>query len=419
MTAHAQAAGRARGWPGGASAALVLSLAVAAADVRAELWSIENTLGSRYEWNDNINLSLTSPGAVNSLYLSTSLSAARLTENSGTRLIAAVTSVRQRGPGAQDRFDGQFALSQTYNDPLNTFSGSLSYVKDFNNAVRTADVALGYGQRRTTSISASWVRALSERLNANAQLSVSGSAYGQGIPGASDFRYPTLSAGTSYLLSDRDTLTLQGSRSNYRPSQGTDRASSESLSLGLSRVISERSNASLSFGPYRTDTSLQGDRLACPLSPVYCRTGLVPYTVVSETVRVVGHGVQYTAGLAYQVAEVTGLSFGASSQQTPSGVGRVLRTDTLNMAVNHAFSETMSGSIAYARSSATSLAGTEGRSVQQSFSGSLSKRLAPDLNLAAGYQLNRLGRNDVNATVRSNSVSLTLAYEWPKASAFH
>lgn len=381
----------------------------------ADQWTVENSIQSRVEWNDNVTLSKNSPGNVNTLSLSNTLNAARQLENSATRVNAAFSALRQQGRGGNDRIDGQIGLTQTLSDELNQWSVSGLYSQDFNNVVQDADVTVGRGERRTRSLSASWARAISELMSASTQVSASRTSYGNQIAGAAGFTNKAVSAGLSYRLTETDTLSVQVSHSEYQPEASPNHSQTNFVSIGLARSLSERVTASLDLGLYRTESSVQQRRLACPLDVALCRAGLVPYVIVQGQDNSAANGLQYNSTYNYRFDERTSFSFATGTQQTPTGAGTVTRGQSLNLGATHAFSETLNGSMGFALSRSkfqgTSAGGT---AAQRSFSMFLSKLLAPELSLQAGYQWSQSNNVGAANTAQSHSFSVSLKYDWAK-----
>lgn len=382
---------------------------------QAELWSIENSVQSRFELNDNVTLSKNSPGTVNTLSLSNNLNASRQLENSATRVNAAFNALRQQGPGGNDRIDGQLGLTQTLTDPLNNFSVSALYSQDFNNVVQNADVTVGRGERRSRSLSASWSRSLNELLSASAQVSASRTSYGQQVTGASGFRTTGVSGGLSYRWNETDTLSLQLGHSEYRTEASPNHSQTNDISFGLSRALTEQVSASLNLGVYRTESSTLRRQLVCPLDTSLCLAGLVPYVVVQGNARSAANGLQYSSTYNYRFDESSSFSFATGTQQTPTGAGAVTRGQTLTLGASHAFSETLNGSMGYALSR-SKFQGTsqDGTAAQRSFSVSISKLLAPELSLQAAYQWAQANNVGAGNTAQSNSISVSLKYDWSK-----
>ncbi len=404
---------------GGWLAAVALALGTLPQAARAEQWLLENSLTSRYESNDNAALVQSSPGTMNTLSLSSALAASRKTENSATRMNALVSSVRQWGPGEQDRVDGQFGLEQSLADPLNSFRLGAQYLQDFNSTVDNADVTVARGRRRTKTLTGAWSRSLSERVIAELETTLDRTAYGLPPPQAVDFRNDALSAGLSYRWAELTTVSLNVSRSKYRTEADTSRSTTDQISLGFSRSWSERSSLSLSLGSYLTRTRGLRARLVCPLAPSFCDAGLVQPVLGTEWVESSGRGLQFNLSQRYQFDETTDLSFGAARQQAPSGAGVVVRSDTLRASASHSFSDLLKATVSYSQSRSTyeSLQGSNARPAQQSFSLSFTRQLAPDLSVQGGYQLGRADGVVPGQGARANSVSVSLQYDWPRFDA--
>ncbi|GAB4556600.1 MAG: hypothetical protein Tsb007_15120 [Rhizobacter sp.] len=416
MTPLVNAGRRGRGWwfPLGA---LVLGTVPQAA--HAEQWVLENSLATRYESNDNAALVHNSAGTMNTLSLSSALAASRKTENSATRLNALVSSVRQWGPGEQDRVDGRLGLEQTLADPLNSFRLGTQYLQDFNSTVDSADVTVARGRRRTKTLSGAWSRSLSERVSAELETTLDRTAYGMPPPQAVDFRNDSLSAGISYRWAELTSVNLNASHSKYRTEADTSRSTTDQISLGFSHAWSERNSLSLSLGSYRTRTAGLRSRLVCPLAPSFCDAGFVQPVVSFERAYTSGRGLQFNLSQRYQLDERTDLAFSAARQQAPSGAGVVVRSDTLRASASHSFSDLLKASASYSQSRSTyeSLEGSSLRPAQQSFSLSFSRQLAADLSVQAGYQFSRADGVAPGQGARANSVSVSLQYDWPRFDA--
>jgi hypothetical protein len=404
----------ARGCPDGGWWVLsVLALALGPSSARADRWSIDNSIESRLESNDNVSLSPSPVGTVNTLSFSTALNAARQMENEATRVNAAFALLRQQGRGGQDRVDGRLGLNQSFSDALNSVDLGLQYAQDFNNAVESADVALARGRRRTTTLSAAWSRPLSERLGASAQWSLARTGYGRAVAGASDFRNQAFSGGLSYQWTEIDSSSLQLSRSDYRTEDQTTRSITEDISLGLARAASERASVSLSVGAYRTVTTTLSPRAVCPLPIGLCQAGLVPFTLVEVGSDSAARGALFSASYRYRLDETTDVSVSAARRQTPSGAGAVVRNDTFSAQASRGFSPTLTGSIGYAQTRSARLDSAGGvQPRQRTFSLALSEQLAPDLSLSMNYQRSQARGSAFGGGASSNSVSVALKFDW-------
>ena len=384
----------------------------------AESYSIENSSNVSVEANDNINLQPHPAGTVKTLALSTTVGASRRAENSATLLNAAVTALQQRGKGGNDRLDGSISLTQSFNDALNTVTASVRYAQDFNNTVQNADVTVNPGQRRTSSVSASWGRALTERLSANTQVSASQTNYGQqtsvAVASSNSFRNTSVSAGLSYAVTEINTVSVQTSHSDYRSAAAGSKSSTNDISVSASHVLGERGSASLQLGVYQTDSSSPRVRFACPTALVLCQLGLVPLIQIRDQAKTSGTGLSYGASYRYQLGETSSFSFSLGSQQSPSGAEGVVQNKSLSLSVGHSFSETLNGAMSFAMSRSTSqVTVVNQRSQRKTVALSLSKQLSRDFSLQSNYQWTEGNSGGGGDTAQSNSIGVALKYDWP------
>lgn len=367
-----------------------------ACSANAGQWSIESSVSSSLNSNDNINLAAQSTGTVNSLNLSGSLNASRKVEDMSTVLGLNTTRVAQWGDsnssnGGGDRFDGNASLSQSVTIERNTFSVNASYSQDFNNNVQTADVAVAPGQRRSSTYGASWSHSLTERLSTSLTVSSQRSWFSQAAPGTVNFTNGSWGGGLNYLLTEVDTLSLNLSTSEYRPDTGGDQSTTEQWSIGISRQWSEQLGSQVSVGKYRTSRSLQ------PSSS----------------------GLQYSTSHSFAFDELSSLSFSSSRGEQPSGSGEVLLNESVNFSANYGFTETMTGALSYNLSNSSGQLGVgaggvfQGDFKQRSYGGTLSKQLTPDVTLGVSYLLTQADNVGASNSAQSNSVSISLTYNFP------
>jgi hypothetical protein len=374
---------------------VVATLAPACA-ANAGQWSIESSVSSSLNSNDNINLAPQSTGTVNSLNLSGSLNASRKVEDMSTVLRLSTTRVAQWGDsnssnGGGDRFDGNASLSQSLTIERNTFSVNAGYSQDFNNNVQTADVAVAPGQRRSSTYGASWSHSLTERLSTSLTVSSQRSWYSQAAPGTVNFTNGSWGGGLNYLLTEVDTLSLNLSTSEYRPDTGGDQSTTEQWTIGISRQWSELLSSQLSVGTYHTSRSLQ------------------PST----------SGLQYSTSHSFAFDESSSLSFSSSRGEQPSGSGEVLLNESVSLAANYGFTETLSGGLSYNLSNSSGQLGVgaggvfQGDSKQRSYGATLAKQLTPDVTLGLSYLLNQADNVGASNSAHANTVSISLTYNFP------
>ncbi|MBL0726194.1 hypothetical protein [Piscinibacter sp. HJYY11] len=395
-------------------AGLLLLLAPLA--TRAEQWTLDNKLSTRYEVNDNAPLAINPRGSMNALSVSTSLQASRRSENASTGVRAAMTAVEEQGPGSNDRLDGQWGLTQTFDDPLHSLDLSASYLQDINNQIENSDVLVGRSRRRSSLVSARLSRQFSPRIGGHVQGSFDRTRYG--ASGGSDYRNGSLGGGLSYRSTELQTWSLNLSHGRYRTEAGTYRSTTDQLSLGWSQAMTERYSLSLSIGGYRSRNDGQRFVRVCGLAPSWCVDNPSFYVLVAEAVRETKRGLQFNLSGRLQLDETTDFSLNAAREQSPSGVGVVARRDTLSAQLGHSFSPVMSGSVGYARNRALygSFGGDITRS-EESLSLSISRRLSDDLSLQAGATHRRAHGSQLAGRARSSSVAVSLSLDWPRLEA--
>jgi hypothetical protein len=383
----------------------------------AESYSIEGSSDVRVEANDNVYLQPNSPGTVKTLALSTTVGASRRAENSATLLAATVSALQQWGRGANDRIDGRVGVTQSFNDDLNTVTASVQYAQDFNNTVQNADVTVNPGQRRTTTASVGWGRPLTERLSANTQVSFSQTSFAQQTPAVvagNNYRNASVSAGLSYAVTEIDTVSLQTSHSDYRSASAGNKSSTNEISVSGSHVLGERSSASLQLGVYQTDSSSPRVRFACPTALVLCQLGLVQLIQIRDQAKSSGTGLSYGASYRYQFGETSSVSLSLGSQQSPSGSDGVVQNKSLSLGFAHSFSETLSGAMSFAMSRSTSQNNVVNQQSQRkTVAMSLSKQLSRDFSLQSNYQWTEGNNGGGGDTGQSNSIGVSLKYDWP------
>lgn len=395
-------------------AGLLLVLVPLAA--RAEQWTLDNKLSTRYEVNDNAPLAVNRPGTMNALSVSNNLQASRRSENASTGVRAAMTAVEEQGPGSNDRLDGQWGLTQTFDDPLHSLDLSANYLQDINNQIENSDVLVGRSRRRSSLVSARLSRQFSPRIGGSVQGSFDRTRFG--ATGGSDYRNGSLGGSLSVRPTELQTWSLTLSQGRYRTEAGTYESTTDQLSLGWSQAMTERYNLSLSLGGYRSRNEGLRYVRVCGLAPIWCVENPSFYQLVAEPVAETKRGLQFNFSSRFQFNETTDFSLSAAREQSPSGVGVVARRDTFNAQLGHSFSPVMTGSLGYARNRALygSFGGDVTRS-EESLSLSFSRRLSDDLSLQAGATHRRAHGSQMAGDARSSSFAVSLSLDWPRLEA--
>lgn len=403
---------RRSGWPAGWLVAACLPV-----PVQAEWWTLDNTIESRFESNDNLFLAQRDPSHVNTVNLTDTLRASRRSESASTRALLAATALRSIGGGGIDRVDGRAGLTQTLSGPLDLYSLQADYAQDFNDAVQSADVTLGRGRRRTTTLSGSWVHSFTERLRATTQLSYVRTGYGQRLADASSFDDASASVGANYQLNETDSLTARAGRSRFATRVGGRTSTTDDVNLGASRALSEQGSISASIGAYRTTARQEFVVEACPIAASFCNAGLVARQSFVLTRSTASQGLQFDLSYRHQYDERTSLVASAARKQSPSGTGTVVTSDTINISAGRTLSETLSATLAYAQSRARFDTEGGGSTSQRAVTAQLTKQLADDTSLVATYQHTSAQLFGGAGSAKSNSISVSIKREWPRVDA--
>lgn len=396
-------------------AGLLLLLAPLA--VRAEQWTLENKLSTRYEVNDNAPLAIDPPGTMNTLSVSSNLQASRRSENAATRVRAAVAVVEEAGPASNDRVDGHWGFTQSFEDPLHSLDLTASYLQDINNQVENSDVLVGRSRRRSSQLGARLSRQLSPRVSLSLQPAFDRARFG--ARGGNDYRNTSLGGSLSYRQTELQTWSLNLSQSRYRTEIGTYRATTDQVSLGWSQGLSERTSVSLSLGGYRSRSEGTRSVRVCNWpDPNQCVNDPRFYDFAIEPVAETRRGLQFNVSSRWQLAETSDFSLGAAREQSPSGVGVLARRDTLSASLQHSFTPVASGVLAYARSRAVyATFGGDVARTEENLSVAFTRRLGDDLSVQAGAAHRRAHGTQMAGSARANSVNLSLSLDWPRLDA--
>ena len=417
----------------GLSAAVCLvgwtGLALQSPPARAALWTLDRSIETRLQADDNPDLS-PRPGAVaHSVLLSGLLATGLQTPTRSTRLDAAATAWWTGRGSVQNRIDARLGLNHTwrletaawqwglqaqqestFSDRISTISPTTAPSSSTPTGPAGADLGLGPGQRRSLGLNAGYSHAFNEVLTAQLQAQAGRTQYGSALPGAVDFRNADASAALSWRSTERDTWSAQWGQSHFATQpQASSTSRSNTFTFGAARALSETSSASISLGAYRSVRDSSQNISVCPLPADFCRLGLVAPVLVQLRGSRRDNGLQYSAAYSAQWLPTTRLRLQADRQQAPSGSGVVLRSDRLLSTLEHSFSDRtgLDASYQFARSAYTGLAGAP-RPQLQVLQAALAHRLGEGLSLRAGLQFTRSGEATSQLNARSHQVHLTL-----------
>ena len=342
------------------------------------------------------------------------LVASRETENAITHLDANLVGLLLRGDLRQNEWQDSLALSHAVTGPVDSFRVDAKTTRDetLQTPASSADVLIGRGLQRDSNGDVTWGRRITERLGATTVMGLDRHRYSASLGGAHDYQNGSVSTSLRYLLDERDSVNAGLAHQDYRTLANDVRSFTDSLSVGGNRALTENSNAGISLGAYRSRTTVLERLLAC--ADAACSRPIV----VAQVGHLARWGVQYDVSFDRQWTELTKLALSAGRQQDPSGAGVTVLNDTLRASVDHAWSETLSGSLSATRSTSRYEGIADGRGSRlQTLAASLSKLISPRLSLRANADYRRSTQAFDGLQAHSASVSLTLRYEWQRLEA--
>ena len=398
------------------AACLAAACVFVPAAARADAWNADPSLELTSGGDDNYGLAYGRPDRVVLSTVTGALVASRETEAMATHLHASLVGLVLRGRTHQNEWQDNLGLTQTLAGPVDSFQFDARTTRDetLQTPVSSADVIIGRGLQLDAGGDASWDHHFTERLDASTALGFDRRHYSESLAGAHDYQDGSASLQLRYLLDERSSVNANLAHQDYRTLANDVRSFTDSLSVGGSRALSETGNASLSLGAYRSRSAVTQPVRAC--SDAACTT----LAVVAQVGHSARWGIQYNASYSSQVTELTKVSASAARQQDPSGAGVTVLSDTLQAGLDHAWSETLSGSLNVTQSTSRYEGLVGGSSSRlQTVGAVISKLLSQQLSLRANldYRRSTDAINDLNA--HSAAVSLTLRYEWQRLEAHH
>ncbi len=196
------------------------------------------------------------------------------------------------------------------------------------------EIENGVGERRdTSSLDLKWDRELTERLEADADLSTARTLYSLSEDRTNplvDYRYSQFSPAAVYLLTERDTLHGIGQVSRYQSLNGVSESDSYSLQAGYDRQLSEIWTLKTTAGYARASDRQSG----------YFIQFLTPfiYRFVYGHIDTIQNSTVYSANLSRQ-GEHLNLTLGASRSLAPTGYSYLSRQEAVTGLATYTLSE--------------------------------------------------------------------------------
>lgn len=401
-----------------AGALLCVAPALAPISAPAAELAFQQSSGASLTYSDNLRLL---PGSGNASAGYSAFHSASVTASDETRQLTGEVRLRANRFTALPQFntfDTTISASGGVRLERDSFALASSYLRDstLSSELTETGVVQPRVQRARLSVSPSWSHSLSPETSLQLSYAYSSTRYEAGTR-LEDFSDHRVSAGLSHVLSPETTVSLSLSGYRFATESGSARTESVSASVGLNSALSERLSVNLQLGPDRTRTERRSEFLVCRLDtfllpPVFCQFGFGQFEVVRVPVEAETRGIFYSAGAAYAL-EAGSVSANASRQQTPSGLGQVLRTTSFGAAYTRQWSERLSYGVTANYVESNSAFAQSGESRLYRIGPTARWQVFPDFALSLGYTYSQVRRSGV-PDASENAVVLTGSYAWPR-----
>lgn len=390
-----------------------LVLAVLAAPAAAEELSIDTSVLGRFEYNDNVPLSVV-PQAAWRFQLAPDLTLSRRAEN-GKMSFSAGAAANRYTVSSLNTTDYHLALRLSRQLEVDEVTLDTQYRRESTLGTQLTQTGVNAGRTQVGNlvIAPQWRHALDEQWSTTVSASYAASNYAQ-TAGSSlvDYRNAGGSVGLRYAATERIGIDLTAAYSSYDTDPFTTRSESWSASAALTWLVNEQLTLNLNIGAQRVRTVENRQFSFCPAPLVLCVLGLVAPVQASATAQSVSTTVPYGLSLVWQIDEVQVLSLGASRDVSPSGVGTLVSSARFSGSYSRALAPNVSASLVAVYSASDSLDGVAlGRFY--SLAPTLEWTLDEAWKLTAGYVYSNTRFGEGPATAHSNAVFATATYSWP------
>jgi hypothetical protein len=388
-----------------------------------------------YQRNDNIRMTLQPHNTVDGTIIAPSLNVGVRSATWGITGEADAERRRYSGDEGLDSDNETFRLSSFYKMERNSFTLNASRMNDTTLAQEFEDSDVGFVTvqrvRRTETLQPRWTWYMTGRAQLQLSYQLSEVSYVDGkSDGLYDYRWRQASATWSYLLSPRSQFFLGANYSWYRapdtsihtfsivdlPSGPTPVAFSifevdsrtPSFNVGIGHAFSATMQGTLMIGRRKTSTEQTG--MGCSLFIIgVC----FPH---SQTIH--DTGITFSGDLKKEF-ETLNITASVSRDIAASGAGVEIETDQFFLQANRPITARLDAKLIASGSKSRRIAGatTLDTNIKQYF-------LQPGLNwqwtreaeASLFYRYRHLQRESEDQAAQGHTVSLSLAYNWPRYS---
>lgn len=322
--------------------------------LKADPLSVEPLIGVSAEYSSNPSLSTLNPHHVNDEALSVNVP---LSYDLDSTRYTLEPSARYSDKGSYSSLDSDYYRlvgTASYSSDRQSLSLKANASRD-SSFQQYALASNGVGVRADSlNGGGEWQYALSERFGLDATANVSRVLYNDSatLTGLVDYRYVSELIGPTYALSERDTLQLSASASQYESLDHITSSHSAAAQIGLKRLLTELWSLSTTLGYAKSENSQ-----TLYLGPVYI-DGLKFGPYYLGTAKSDQRGPVFSVALKRQSETLT-VGANASRAYAPTGFEYLSRQDVVELDLSKTVSErwSYSGRVSYEDTSTTAYGG--------------------------------------------------------------
>ena len=398
-------------------ALIVAAVASAPVAAVAQEWALLGGVAGKLEYTDNYFFTAddidptgpilaAKPESAVTASVTPFLAAARRTEVSDVTALVALGGNKVWGP-SEEYVSARFSLDGTLREPRSTWTGKASYSRSpaLQNVLVGDDVVLALAYTDAANVEGGYRYELTDRWTLGASVGAYANWYDsvQESAALADDRGVNVGGTLGYAFSDRTRLEFLLAYLYF--DSDVTRSDAVTSSIGVVHQYSPALTVSGSVGGYWAETEAQtilpgaGDPIAA-----------------GEQRR--DDGFFFGGSVDYRASEQTRLSAALSQSLAPSATGTLSRSDRASLGLSHAFSERLStrAGVSFERARFPSaLEGADDTKTLQAQVG-LTYALAERWKLEAGYQYTRARYSRDSTEPKSNTVFVSVGYNWPGAS---
>jgi hypothetical protein len=404
-----------------AGALAAVAGALVASPAGAQEWSVYAGAGGRFEYNDNYffvdpdqppsssSAGRTGKDSAYTLSVTPFVAAARRTEVSEITALLAIGANKVWGISPNEEYlSGTFSLNGTLREERSTWGGRASYSRSssLEQAIVDQDVVLARTYTDAAVLEGTYNYRLTERWTIGATAGGYANWYDsvEAIDSQSDDQGYNVIGNLGYDFSDQTRLTYTLGYTYY--TSDLTRSDVVTTTLGVVHRFSPQLTISGSVGGFWSDTTAKED-LPGQGTPIAAGENRDD------------SGTFFGGSLQYAFSDEGLVDIRASQGIAPSGIGTISKYTNASAALSYRFSDRLTGRVGAGYSRNEFPVALDDSASDRTITGQagLSYRLAERWSLDAGYQYTRTRYAQAAGEPNSNLVFVSVAYNWPGASA--